>query len=88
MKAVTESDNLCVQHIAGLPGADQLDSSMIERLLLTAVQRGGKRVVEAVCKMPAAQQLGPGPVVRLLREAGKWGDAAYVTWLQGLLPSI
>jgi hypothetical protein len=86
MKAATQSDNLCVQHFAGLPGADQLDSNTVEQLLQTAVRRGDKWVVEAVCEMPAAQQLGPGPIVRLLREAGKWGDASHVTWLRALLP--
>jgi hypothetical protein len=87
MKAATQSDSWCVRHIAGQPRAAQLDNNMVERLLLTAVQRGDRRVVEAVCdEMPAVQQVGPGPVVRLLREAAKWGDVSHVTRLQGLLP--
>jgi hypothetical protein len=75
----------CLETICKLPAAQQLGCSVVEQLLLAAIEHSNNvssdRCMEALCGLPAASQLGSNSVTRLLLAAVEQNSRGGVAWL-------
>jgi hypothetical protein len=85
LNSTTIHPNRFAAKLCMLPAAHQLGSSVVEQLLLAAIEGSNRGNIdnglEALCGLPAATQLGSGSVTRLLQAAVKQNSRGCVYWL-------
>jgi hypothetical protein len=84
-KSITAQPDRITAKLCMLQAAQQLSSSVVEQLLLAAIERNGgsscDTCTEALCGLPAARQLGSDSVARLLVAADAHRSMSCVSWL-------